>query len=50
MHQEGTAEHLNEIERMNRYFGGIKNMDRLPAAVFIVDPPMEHIAVTEASG
>ena len=33
---------------MNRYFGGIKNMSRLPGALFIVDPPMERIAVTEA--
>jgi len=39
---------LNEIERMNRYFGGIKNMRRLPGALFIVDPPMERIAVHEA--
>ncbi len=39
---------LNEVERMNRYFGGIKNMKRLPGALFIVDPPMERIAVTEA--
>ncbi len=39
---------LNEIDRMNRYFGGIKNMRRLPGALFIVDPPMERIAVTEA--
>jgi len=39
---------LEEIERMNRYFGGIKIMKRLPGALFIVDPPMERIAVTEA--
>jgi small subunit ribosomal protein S2 len=39
---------LNEMERMNRYFGGIKNMKRLPGAVFIVDPPMERIAVMES--
>ncbi len=37
-----------EIEKMNRYFGGIKSMKRLPGALFIVDPPMERIAVTEA--
>jgi len=37
-----------EIEKMNRYFGGIKSMRRLPGALFIVDPPMERIAVTEA--
>jgi small subunit ribosomal protein S2 len=39
---------MEEIERMNRYFGGIKTMKRLPGALFIVDPPMERIAVTEA--
>ncbi len=39
---------MEEIEKMNRYFGGIKTMKRLPAALFIVDPPMERIAVTEA--
>jgi small subunit ribosomal protein S2 len=39
---------LNEMERMNRYFGGIKNMKRLPGAIFIVDPPMERNAVLEA--
>jgi small subunit ribosomal protein S2 len=39
---------LNEIERMNRYFGGIKTMKRTPGALFIVDPAMERIAVTEA--
>ena len=37
----------NEIERMNRYFGGIKNMERLPAAVFIIDTVKENIAVAE---
>jgi len=39
---------LEEVERMNRYFGGIKSMKRLPGALFIIDPPMERIAVTEA--
>jgi small subunit ribosomal protein S2 len=39
---------MEEIEKMNRYFGGIKNMRRLPGALFIIDPPMERIAVTEA--
>lgn len=37
----------NEIERMNRYFGGIKNIERLPAAVFIIDTVKEAIAVAE---
>ena len=37
-----------EIERLNRHFGGIKEMTRLPGALFIVDPGMERIAVAEA--
>ena len=37
----------NEIERMNRFFGGIKGMTRLPAAVFIIDTVKESIAVAE---
>jgi small subunit ribosomal protein S2 len=39
---------LNEMERMNRYFGGIKNMRRLPGALFVIDPPLERIAIAEA--
>jgi small subunit ribosomal protein S2 len=39
----------NEIERMNRYFGGIKHMDRLPSAVFIIDTVKENIAVAECT-
>lgn len=37
----------NEIERLNRYFGGIKHMERLPAAVFVIDTVKESIAVAE---
>jgi small subunit ribosomal protein S2 len=37
----------NEIERLNRYFGGIKHMERLPGAVFIIDTVKEQIAVAE---
>ncbi len=36
-----------EIARLNRYFGGIKKMERLPAAVFIIDTVNEHISVKE---
>ncbi len=39
---------MEEMEKMNRYFGGVKNMKRLPGALFIIDPPMERIAVAEA--
>ncbi len=38
-----------EIIRLNRHFGGIKELTKLPAAVFIVDPSMEYIAVAEAN-
>jgi small subunit ribosomal protein S2 len=38
----------DEIEKLNRIFGGIKTMNRLPSAVYIVDPKTEHIAVAEA--
>jgi small subunit ribosomal protein S2 len=37
-----------EIEKMNRVFGGMKAMDRLPSAIFIVDPHKEELAVKEA--
>ncbi len=36
-----------EIERLNRYFGGIKYLERLPGAVFIIDTMKESIAVAE---
>jgi small subunit ribosomal protein S2 len=39
---------LNEKERLERFLGGIKDMDRLPGAVFVVDPRKEKIAVAEA--
>ncbi len=38
----------DEIERMNRYFGGIKEMTSLPGALFVVDTVKEHIAISEA--
>lgn len=33
--------------KLERNLGGIKNMDELPGAVFIVDPKREHIAAKE---
>ena len=38
-----------EIERLNRHFGGIKEMTKLPAALYIVDPSMEYISMAEAN-
>jgi small subunit ribosomal protein S2 len=37
-----------EIEKLNRVFAGLKKMDRLPGALFIVDPHKEDLAVKEA--
>ncbi|NQU12576.1 MAG: 30S ribosomal protein S2 [Desulfobacteraceae bacterium] len=37
-----------ELFKLNRNLGGIKNMDELPGAVFVVDPKREKIAVREA--
>ena len=37
-----------EIEKLEKYLGGIKNMAKLPACLFIVDPKREKIAVAEA--
>lgn len=37
-----------EIEKLEKFMGGIKNMKRQPAAMFIVDPRKERIAVAEA--
>jgi small subunit ribosomal protein S2 len=37
-----------ERERSEKYLGGLKNMGSLPAAVFVIDPSMEVIAVQEA--
>ncbi len=37
-----------EIARLNRQMGGIKEMTGLPAALFIIDPTKERIALAEA--
>lgn len=38
----------DEIQRLEKILGGIKDMRRLPDAVFIVDTTKEHTAVLEA--
>ncbi len=54
---DGTADHLpkkevlklhREREKLEANLGGIKNMDHLPGAIFIIDTIKEHIAVSEA--
>ncbi len=40
--------HMRELTKLQRNLNGIRNMDRLPDAVFVLDTPKEHIAVAEA--
>ncbi|MCL2400394.1 MAG: 30S ribosomal protein S2 [Defluviitaleaceae bacterium] len=57
MKDEGTFEVLpkkevaqltNEMDKLQRNLGGIKEMKRVPSALFIVDPRKERIAIQEA--
>ena len=57
MEADGTFEVLtkkevqglkHEMEKLEKYLGGIKDMNKLPGAMFIVDPRKERIAVAEA--
>ena len=57
METDGTFEVLtkkevmqlrHEMERLEKYLGGIKDMNKLPGALFVVDPRKEKIAVAEA--
>ena len=57
MEQDGTFEVLtkkevmqlrHEMARLEKYLGGIKEMNKLPGALFVVDPRKERIAVAEA--
>ena len=57
MQEDGTFDRLPkkevgklelEIEKLEKYLVGIKTMNKLPGALFIVDPRKERIAVAEA--
>lgn len=37
-----------EMERLEKFLGGIKHMKQLPSALFVIDPRKERIAVAEA--
>ena len=37
-----------EIEKLEKFLGGVKDMGRLPSALFVVDCRKEHIAIAEA--
>ena len=38
-----------EKEKLERNLGGVQDLERLPAAIYVVDTKKEHIAVTEAN-
>ncbi len=57
MEEDGTFDKLtkkevmklrHELEKLERFLGGIKEMKGTPAAMFVVDPKKEKIAVREA--
>lgn len=57
MEEEGMFEVLpkkevialrHELEKLEKFLGGIKDMRELPGALFIIDPRKERIAVAEA--
>ncbi|SUB76124.1 30S ribosomal protein S2 [Peptoniphilus indolicus] len=57
MEEDGTFEALpkkeviqirHEGEKLEKFLGGIKDMGRIPDAIFVVDPRKERIAVKEA--
>lgn len=57
MEEDGTFDRLTkkeaaklnlEIEKLEKFLGGIKTMEKLPGALFVVDPRKEKIAVAEA--
>ena len=39
---------LHEMEKLDKYLGGVKEMKKLPGALFVVDPRKEHNAISEA--
>src|SRR5690625_3540317 len=39
---------LREKERLEKFLGGIKEMNKLPDALFVIDPRKERIAIAEA--
>ncbi len=56
--QDGTFDKLvkkealmrtREMEKLEKSLGGIKNMNGLPDAIFVIDADHEHIAVKEAN-
>ena len=43
-----VMKHMGEIAKLEKYLGGVKEMKKLPGALFIVDPRKERNAIAEA--
>ena len=43
-----VIKHTNEIAKLEKYLGGVKDMKKLPSAIFVVDPRKEKNAIAEA--
>ncbi|MGM9615039.1 MAG: 30S ribosomal protein S2 [Oscillospiraceae bacterium] len=39
---------MKEQEKLEKYLGGVKDMKKLPGALFVIDPRKEHNAIAEA--
>jgi len=49
MPKKEALRHTRELEKLQRNLGGIRGLDHLPDAIFVIDTKKEHIAVTEAN-
>ncbi|MGD0391653.1 MAG: 30S ribosomal protein S2 [Acidimicrobiales bacterium] len=49
MPKKEALRHTRELEKLQRNLGGIRSLERLPDAIFVIDTKKEHIAVTEAN-
>ncbi len=49
MPKKEALRNTRELEKLQRNLGGIRNLDKLPDAIFVIDTKKEHIAVTEAN-
>jgi len=43
-----VIKHMGEIEKLEKYLGGVTEMKKLPGALFVVDPRKERNAINEA--
>jgi len=48
LHKKEVLQLRHEMERLQKFLGGIKTMNKLPGALFVIDPRKEEIAVQEA--